>query len=129
MVWFFMFQVIHMNSNFRIASIHNYNMMHEECRPGEEFYRNIYVGPSEETTKAFFNLIWLKSKRLGKIAYDRDGNICIDYAPVFVQKTELEIRKIKFWTVLFIGLIGIYNIMTPQIRSFSIPPKVENTHS
>lgn len=56
---------------------------HPELKPGEVFFTNLSCEDDWE------EIGWL-SKRLGKTAYDVNGNIIPGLRPVFVWKSELE---------------------------------------
>ncbi len=59
------------------------NFIHPELQKGEVFFTN--------TESSKFKLMKFKSKRMGKVVYDRNGNLLNheDWFPVFLKEDEV----------------------------------------
>jgi hypothetical protein len=95
-----------MNISAKLASVLDYNKLHEECGPDESFCVNVYTGTGDDFIDVYFRMVGFTKKRLGKCAYDLDGNILTDYAPVFVNKLEFRFRKVLY-SLLFYFMVCI----------------------
>lgn len=65
----------------------NVNDNHAEIMPGEMFLTN--------TDNENYNKISYKTKRMGNVAYTKDGRCVKGVFPVFVQEEEYEIARRK----------------------------------